>query len=91
VQEHSVSGHQLRTLRRHTLEWSVDYSELTFGKPLGKGSQGEVFRAKWRYVTSSSTHQYLNLPCGSHDTRVYIAVVMLQSRLLIHGRCLLKS
>ena len=38
----------LRALKRSTAEFNIAYSELEFGKLLGKGSQGEVFRAKWR-------------------------------------------
>lgn len=38
----------LKALKRNTAEFGIQYSELQFGKLLGKGSQGEVFKAMWR-------------------------------------------
>lgn len=39
---------QIKHLKKTTAEFGIKYSELVFGKMLGKGSQGEVFRATWR-------------------------------------------
>jgi hypothetical protein len=44
---------QIKELKRRTADFGVPYIELTFGKLLGKGSQGEVFKAVWRYSTPS--------------------------------------
>lgn len=38
----------IAALKKTTLEFGIPYNELQFGKLLGKGSQGEVFRATWR-------------------------------------------
>jgi serine/threonine protein kinase len=40
--------HQVLALKRRTAEFGLLYSELQFGKLLGKGSQGEVYKAIWR-------------------------------------------
>ena len=37
--------HQVHAMKRDTAAWAVPYSELQFGRELGKGSQGEVFAA----------------------------------------------
>lgn len=38
---------QLSVLRQNMTEAQVNLSELEFGRMLGKGSQGEVFKAQW--------------------------------------------
>ena len=40
--------HRILALRASTGDFLIRYGELVFGKLLGKGSQGEVFRASWR-------------------------------------------
>jgi len=42
---------QIKHLKRSTAEFGIRYDELKFGKMLGKGSQGEVFKANWRGST----------------------------------------
>jgi hypothetical protein len=42
---------QIKHLKRSTAEFGIRYEELKFGKMLGKGSQGEVFKATWRGST----------------------------------------
>ncbi len=42
---------QIKHLKRSTAEFGIRYDELKFGKMLGKGSQGEVFKAIWRGST----------------------------------------
>ena len=37
--------HQVHAMKRDTAAWALPYSELQFGRELGKGSQGEVFAA----------------------------------------------
>lgn len=39
---------QIKHLKKSTAEFGIRYEELKFGKMLGKGSQGEVFKAIWR-------------------------------------------
>lgn len=41
---------QIKHLKKSTAEFGIRYEELKFGKMLGKGSQGEVFKATWRSV-----------------------------------------
>ena len=41
----------IKQLARRTRDFGVAYSELQFGRLLGKGSQGEVFAAQWRGLT----------------------------------------
>jgi serine/threonine protein kinase len=42
---------QIKHLKKTTAEFGIKYDELKFGKMLGKGSQGEVFKATWRGST----------------------------------------
>ena len=42
---------QIKHLKKSTAEFGIKYDELKFGKMLGKGSQGEVFKATWRGST----------------------------------------
>lgn len=42
---------QIKHLKKTTAEFGIKYDELKFGKLLGKGSQGEVFKASWRGST----------------------------------------
>lgn len=42
---------QIKHLKKTTAEFGIKYEELKFGKLLGKGSQGEVFKAHWRGST----------------------------------------
>mmetsp|Transcript_4623 Transcript_4623/g.8855 ORF Transcript_4623/g.8855 Transcript_4623/m.8855 type:complete len:762 (+) Transcript_4623:30-2315(+) len=46
--ELDVTAEQLDTLKKATSQFNVDFKELTLGKLLGKGSQGEVFAGTWR-------------------------------------------
>lgn len=41
----------IQHLKKSTAEFGIKYAELRFGKLLGKGSQGEVFKANWRGST----------------------------------------
>lgn len=41
-------NNEIIALKRRTTEFGITFSELQFGKLLGKGSQGEVFQASWR-------------------------------------------
>lgn len=45
---HTHSHTRLLICRVHSQDWQIDYKELTIGRLLGKGSQGEVFKAQWR-------------------------------------------
>jgi hypothetical protein len=45
---------QIKHLKKSTAEFGIRYEELKFGKMLGKGSQGEVFKATWRSVRGRS-------------------------------------
>jgi len=49
---------QLRVLKRATADWSIPYEELNFGRLLGKGSQGEVYQAEWRFVPVQIYHVF---------------------------------
>ena len=40
--------YQVAELKKKTSDFGVSYKELVFGKLIGKGSQGEVFKATWR-------------------------------------------
>jgi len=42
---------QIKHLQKSTQEFGIKFHELKFGKMLGKGSQGEVFKATWRGST----------------------------------------
>jgi hypothetical protein len=39
----------IKTLKKTTADFGIPYQELKIGRELGKGSQGEVFEATWRY------------------------------------------
>eukprot|EP01006_Ploeotia_vitrea_P022552 TRINITY_DN54962_c0_g1_i1.p1 TRINITY_DN54962_c0_g1~~TRINITY_DN54962_c0_g1_i1.p1 ORF type:complete len:777 (+),score=416.56 TRINITY_DN54962_c0_g1_i1:39-2333(+) len=39
---------QIRALKESAQEWAIPFNELDFGKRVGKGSQGEVYRAMWQ-------------------------------------------
>ena len=43
-----TSKNPLDLLKQKTADFHITYSELRFGQLLGKGSQGEVFKADWR-------------------------------------------
>ena len=45
------TAHMLKKLKATTNEWQINYNELNFQRRIGKGSQGEVFSAKWRGST----------------------------------------
>lgn len=44
IQEVSKDSEQIE----QTAEWIIPFDELEFGRKLGVGSYGEVFRAQWR-------------------------------------------
>mmetsp|Transcript_27571 Transcript_27571/g.67051 ORF Transcript_27571/g.67051 Transcript_27571/m.67051 type:complete len:782 (-) Transcript_27571:253-2598(-) len=49
VQKEDDGGHEnIKEIKAQTNEYKIKYSELTFGSLLGKGNQGEVYRAKFR-------------------------------------------
>lgn len=58
---------QLQSLAKKTNDFNIQYSDLVFGSLLGKGSQGEVYRATWRG---------LNVAAKKIDTRVVEAEIV---------------
>lgn len=47
----NTSAKPLDNLKKTTATWNIPFDELVFGRLLGKGSQGEVYKASWRGLT----------------------------------------